>query len=241
MTDSSLVKLAVDIMSLSKPVARMTSEVAKSFLGTDNTPATLVYHAVLKVLGPTAAAWEPESIWLGLKDNGIDLNQAMRNKFMAASTLLQNPSFYEDMHIFEDTCLAFNESPVIVEVLQEASPAQLAWGVYEAEVFMRQHGLDPDFDYEPEKYTAAALHNEGFIVAPELLVFAQDELDKLNRGNKELYSSVLDAWDRADKAQLSSLKLEENPTDVQVAKLAAVHLYVDGRANNYNMFLRKLL
>lgn len=241
MTEGHLIKLAVDIMSLSKPVARMSPEVAKEFLGDNNTPATLVYHAVLKILGSQSAAWEPESIWLGLKDHKLDMNEAMRNKYMAASTLLQNPAFYEDMHIFEDTCLAFNESPVLVEILQEASPAQLAWGVYEAEVFLRQNGMDPDFDYEPAQYTAAAMHSEGFIAAPELLVFAQDELDKLNRGNKELYSSVLDAWEKVDKSQLASLKLEETPIDVQVAKLAAVHLYVDGRANNYNKFLQKLL
>jgi hypothetical protein len=249
-----LVKLAADILLPSedqrvKPslARRLSEEQAKKLLNTNATPGVIARYAVEALLG-NVGAWEPESIWLGLKDKGIEsLSTILRNKVMAALTLEQTDAFYYDANIFEDTCLAFNEAPVIVNVLQEASPAQLAWGVYEALLSSMAVKQEPEFDYEPASYTAMALYREGFILAPALLEIAQEALDSLNTPNEELKAKVKERWDAANNTvsggpapDIHALVLEENDVDVQVGKLAAVYLYVDEKITAFQKVVEAL-
>jgi hypothetical protein len=148
------IKLASEVISPEFDDSKIPKEMALKALESASAPASLQLSAVRRLFGPQVLAWEPESLWLSLSmDFKLDPSETVRNKIMAASTLVQNPAFYWDMHIFEDTCLAFNAEPVIINVLQESSPAQLSWGVYEAEILARRHGMDPEFDHDPAHYT----------------------------------------------------------------------------------------
>lgn len=243
-----LVKLAAEIIpALSKPVPytplSLTTErkgVAREIVQDDDACATPVFRAAQMLLGQQILAWEPESIWLELGTHGLDISELNRDKVMACSTMLQVPAFYWDANMFEDVSLAFNNFPVIPQVLQEASPAQLSWAVYEMEMLMQSVQRDPDFDYEPKKYAAVSMHREGLILAPELLVFAQEELDKLTRGNQDIKEDVEVRWKEINKTKLDELALEENPKDVQLGKLAATHMYVAERAVRYGQDLARL-
>lgn len=193
--------------------------------------ATAILVAARKLLGSGFAAWEPESIWLELQSQGIDLSEINRDKLMAAMTLLATGSFYWDAAVFENTTMAFNHEWSSPEILQEASPAQMAWAVCEAELLLHREGKEEGaFDYEPAQYAAVSLHRDGFVVAPEPLDFAQAELDKLNRGHQEIKEEVLSRWKSLDKATLEGLELKETPVDVQVAKLSAVFIHIANRA-----------
>ena len=243
-----LVKLAAEILpGLSKPIPytplSMKTErkgAAREIIQDDDACATPVFRAAQLLLGQQMLTWEPESIWLELETRGIDVSQLNRDKIMSCSTMLQIPAFYWDANMFENVSLAFNDTRVIPESLQEASPAQLSWAVYEVEMLMQSVRLDPDFDYEPKEYAAVCMHREGLVLAPEILTFAQEELDKLTRGNQDIKGDVEDRWKEIDKTKLDELELEENPKDVQLGKLAAIHMYIAGRAVRYVQDLARL-
>lgn len=242
------IKLASDVISPTFDDSAIPKEAALKALESASAPGSLHLSAVRRLFGPQVLAWEPESLWLSLSmDFKLDPSETVRNKIMAASTLVQNPAFYWDMHVFEDTCLAFNSEPVIINVLQESSPAQLSWGVYEAEILARRHGMDPEFDHDPAHYTAASLYRSGFVLAPEMLVFAQEELNKLFVDNGKAKDSTLlslcrqikSVWTSTDKSDLENLVLKETPIDVQIGRLAAVHLYIEQQLKNYAEWLKK--
>ncbi len=226
---------------------RLSMQSSREILVDDAAPATFVLMAI-ESLYRNSLAWEPESVWLELADDGIDLSEENRNKFLAAATLLRTPSFFWDANIFEDTCLAFNSAPVIVDVIQEASPGQLAWGVFEAHLIsqIREPELAGEgdagfqFDFEPCKYTAVILHQLGFVLAPELLEFSQKDLDALNKDSVDLKSQVKDRWTTLQSAHLTDLQLQETPLDVQIANLAAVDLYVQEQADVFLSWANRL-
>jgi len=203
----------------------------REILTKEDATATAIFEAAKQLLGPSFLAWEPESIWLELDDNKINMDTVNRDKLMAATTLIQTGGFYWDAAMFENTAMAFNDLPVMTDAIQEASPAQLSWAVFEAKLLLnRQLQEAGEFDHEPERYAAVSMHRTGYVLAPELLSFAQDELDKLNQGNIELKEQIRKRWEGLDKSKLKELKLAETPLDVQIGYLSAVHLYVERMA-----------
>jgi len=216
--------------------------VSRELLLNDDSSASAVFLAIREALGTGCLAWEPESVWLELRDQDVDLSLTNRDKFMAMSTLLSSGSYYWDAAVFENTTMALSHLPSSPEILQEASPAQMSWAIFEAEAFLdREKQEAGEFDYEPARYAAVSLHRTGLVIAPELLAFAQDELDKLNRGQDLiLREDVRKRWNDLDKAQLEDLELAETPIDVQISRLAADYLYVVNRAKDMQDELAKL-
>lgn len=184
-------------------------------------------EAVRRLVG-NYLAWEPESIWEDLDRRGIDLPVANRDKLMAAITLRLVPSFYWDAIVFEKTALAFDDRPINPEALEEASPAQLAWAVIEAETVRKLGQETPlEFQHEPRAYTGVILHRSGFVLAPEELEFAQHALNR-ERNCVEclLHTDVKARWREMPKNSLANAAYPETPMGVQLANLAAVALHV---------------
>jgi hypothetical protein len=212
--------------------AEQSLEHAKSVLKNNASTATAVFIAMQRLLGNNAfLAWEPESIWLECADRGVEnLPQENRDKILAVATLLYGDAFHWDALVFEKTVLAFNDIPTAPDMIQEASPGELAWGAFEAELLAQYAGHNNEYDYEPTRYTGLSMHRAGLVLAPELLVFAQEELDKFNSAQDELKETVGERWGLTDKEKLEDLDLKENPEDVQIGYLASVHLYLGKRA-----------
>ena len=210
---------------------------AKDLLANEDAFATALFVAMNILVGDQFQAWEPESIWMELQDKKIDVPEVNRDKLLAVVSLLQKPAFYWDAKLFSSTAMAFNDSISTPGGIDEASPAQLSWAVVEAELLMSTLDVDTDFDYEPKRYTAASCHHDGLHLAPEFLVFCQNELDKLNNDNiQNAASKVQRSWNQlptGDPKKLEGLELGEDPVSVQVAKLVAIHLYMHERASQY--------
>lgn len=219
---------------------------AKAILNDPEATATAVFLATYQLLsgrgqvGGAFLAWEPESIWLELKDAGVDLSIENRDKLLAAITILHGDAFHWDAAIFENTIEAFNDIPSAPDAVQEASPGEIAWGAFEAELFAQFAGYVGNYDYEPTLYTALSMHRDGLVVAPELLAFAQEELDAANTDAAILKANTISRWEEVDKTKLENLELTETPEDVQVARLAAIHLYVGKRAQQLDAELANL-
>jgi hypothetical protein len=181
--------------------------------------------AVHRLLGDFLA-WEPESIWLELQHQDVDLPVENRIKVMAGVALRLVPSFYWDAIVFEKTAIAFDGHPCNPDILEEASPARLAWAVVEAAWIIRDaNDASWEVGSEPRAYAGVILNRAGFVLAPEQLDFAQNALDRI-RHHDHLTDEVKERWAKVDKNGLEKLTLQEAPVDVQIARLAAVELHV---------------
>jgi hypothetical protein len=201
---------------------------AKGVLRDPATSAVALMKAAHVVLGDFLA-WEPESIWLELERQDVDLSVENRAKLGAAVALRLVPSFYWDAIVFEKTAMAFDSSPPNPDILEEASPARLAWAVVEAAMIIRDaREAVWEFGHEPRAYAGVVLARAGYVLAPEQLSFAQTALDR-ERHHTHLLDEVKTRWSGVDKSNLEALHLEETPVDVQIARLAVVELHVRTR------------
>jgi hypothetical protein len=213
------------------------SPAARSILLDAESTATGCFLATRAICGKGCRSWEPESIWLTLERRGIDVPTINRDKILAAHTIMVMPAFWWEVNAFENTLMAFNNVLSDPETLQLASPAQIYWGVFEAEMLYNYGNIPetPEFDHEPISYTAAALHHAGLIYAPDILSFAQDELNTLNNGKRIIAAAEVDkAWAKMRQRDVSTMTFkEDSPLDVQLSRLAAIQLYVNDRTEQY--------
>lgn len=217
---------------------------AETLLRDEHTTATGCFRAAQVLCGDHFRAWEPESLWLTLERRGIDVPLLNRDKLLAATTLTIVPAFWWEVNAFENTAIAFNDGISDARILQEATPAQLSWAVYEAELLYGQQddlADPPSFDREPVLYTAIVLHRSGFVVAPALLQFAQQELDRLNQDGATISKEEVDAaWSKLRTQDLRKRTFGESALDAQLSRLTAIQLYISDRAAKYKEDLTAL-
>jgi len=215
--------------------ARVTT--AREMLRDQHTTASGCFRAAEAIFGPSFRVWEPETLWVSLERDGVDVPLVNRDKLLATLTLTMIPAFWWEVNAFENTTMAFNNVVSDARVLQEATPAQLCWSVYEAELLyseISEFEETPEFDREPAGYTAIVLNRAGYIRAPDLLSFAQDQLDVLNQGGADTSKNEIDAaWQQLKKRNLEKQEFGESALDLQLARLTATQLYVTERALQY--------
>lgn len=212
---------------------------AKDTLTSSTASAVALCRAAEIVLGDHLD-WEPESVWVDLDRQGIIVPAEARDKLMAAIALRLVPAFYWDAMVMANTAVALGGRPAHVEIVEEASPAALAWAMIEAAWIRKLHDLEAlRPEHEPIAYVAVILDRSGFVLAPEQLSFAQDALDA-RRPRSGLLADVRQRWSGVDKARLADLALQENLVDVQVARLAAIELHVRARRASAEAELARL-
>ncbi len=208
---------------------------SRTALEDPRSPAGVLLIAARNIFGPSMTAWEPDSVRIEIDNEKLNVPAVNYDKLFAAVTLLEVPAFYFEVATFTNTILAFNHEGVDVEIIQEPAPEHIAWGVYEAEIVRHENQLwEPSFDLEPIEFTAVVLHRAGFVLAPTILAFAQESLDRLNTGNHVDLAEVRAAWEKLPKGDaLATRTFDENPLDIQLAKLASVEHYVSVLADEY--------
>lgn len=200
---------------------------AKDLLRRPTASAVALMRAAEKLLGDFLH-WEPESIWMELHHQGVDVPEEARDRLMAAVALRLVPSFYWDAVVFEKTAVAF-DGVSHPEIIEEANPAALAWAVVEAAWLRDRYDEQPlRFEHEPTAYAAVILERAGFVIAPKQLDFAQDALTR-RLPPSDLAKAVRERWNATDKESLDRMVLHETKIDVQIARLAAVELHVQSR------------
>ncbi len=211
---------------------------AKDLLRSPTASAIGLMKAASSLLGDFMA-WEPESIWLELSRQGVDVPVECRDRLQAAIALRLVPSFYWDAVVFEKTAVAF-DGVCHPEILEEASPAMLAWAVTEADWIRSSHGEEGmRFEHEPVAYAAVVLERAGFVHPPSQLSFAQAALER-RLPPSDLIADVRRRWASTDKSGLSEMVLHETKADVQIARLAAVELHVRSRRASAEAELARL-
>lgn len=232
------IKLGISISAIPEALPDTSRQHSLAFLRTadDGRSAAALYTATRSAYGLSVLSWEPETLWLSLQKDGIDLSVVCRDKLQAALTVVTNPQFYWDHIVFENTVHAFMGTVCNPDVIQECHPSEMSWGVYEADII---RGMDPEgkgdaeFDEDVQQYIAVCLVRAGFVCAPDILKVVDDNLaDLLPDEAKYLRKEVKKAWEDLDKGTLRRTEFVESPLGVNLARLAGVYAYMEDLAKD---------
>lgn len=194
--------------------------------------------AVKKLLGEECLHWEPETMRIELSARGVSVNDGLMSKILSAITVVTTNTWTYDHDVLFAFAVACCGVPSDPDALRHPTPEQLCWAVNELRV-LTGAVIDDDEGFDPDAIdpaVATVLHDEGYILAPEELMFAQDVLEKQNQygHDAELLKSVKEGWQTLSKVPVDQLhklldKLDEDAEGVQVRRLGDCKLYVAER------------
>ena len=128
--------------------------------------------------------WDPETLWMELKNSFGVQNPTRRQKDMilALQTAHVSDRPYQEWENYARFAAAVNRHDIRFDEIPELSPAEAAYG---AAVLMKIR--KNTFSSEVQKYLAAICLHDGLLVAPYPLEFVQGILDKrLEKSHPEL-------------------------------------------------------
>lgn len=226
-----------------------TKKRAKAILMGDDACALACIIAARELLGSQYMGWEPETIRLELDDEGVEIRDENFDALMAGITLQETSAFYWDANVFENVCVALNAESPQFNILHELAPAQIAWGVEQAQAIVEKmsdldlpEDLKPDdrFDYEPVEYTVASCLHAGMITVPDELSFARERLEERTCAEDSLVSEVKKAWSDMDHSRLEEYPFGEDAVGVQLALMASIVVYCKDERRRLNEQLAML-
>lgn len=226
--DSALFRLAASAAEMVKSA----SDIIEYLQRDDVHPLKLVAE-LEDALGPEWSDWEPETIrQTVVKEAGVEPSDDVMAKVMAVKIVLARPDrFFDDAHAFEKISVALNDQTPIMNAVEDVPVEWLSNAV----TVVEKLAGGGDFSPEVTKYVAARLFDQGYVVAPPKLAFADRELGGMV-GNDDLRHKVILAYPRALNAQgLDAPGDADTPVEVQVRRLVRNHAYVldrieEGRA-----------
>ena len=189
--------------------------------------------------------WEPETLWKEILEDfrAPSINDHIKTKIQAVRTLHINEWFWTKWEVFCWVTQALNNNLPDFEVIQKPTIAQLFAAVDMAKVVRD----DEEYTAETQMWVAGSVVEAGVLYAPEPIAFCQDEVVQLlevqNKDALELIPKVKARWEHVssdgwtvDGADV----LEENPVDVQVAKLLVARMYMDMRRAQMDVQLKAI-
>ena len=191
----------------------------RSFLLDPDTNPIQLANEMNKAYGAEWLKWEPETLWETIrKDWSTYPNEESKNKLMAVKVLLANESFWIRWEVFEKVCVAFNDRVPTFQVMDDLSMGELTLGVALANKIKHR-----EFGIEVKAYVASEATEEGYVMLPEALSFAQEQLDSLMAGTAgpEIRDKLMDR-----KPLSIDITDEDDPVHVQAAHLQAVAVYL---------------
>lgn len=186
------------------------------------TPLELLDY-LMAVFGKDWIYWEPETLWKHIDLSKVEQPAYNKNKIHAMRVILNNDTFWKDWVVFEKVTLALNGLPPDFNIVEEVSPAHMAFAIRIAYQLRRYPGLntpgkDPIFSSEVKKYIAARCFLDGTVYLPEPLSFAQAALNDMTGMNK-LALEIESASNNPD------YEIEEDPISVGAVKTKLIRHY----------------
>jgi hypothetical protein len=188
--------------------------------------------------------WEAETLWKEIMEDFHvpSISDQTKTKIQSVKTLHINEWFWTKWEVFCWITQGVNNNIPDFQVLQKPSIPQLINAVDIAT--MVRDG--EEFTAELQMFVAASVLEEGVLYAPEPIAFCQDEivqlLDQQNPDAKDLIAEVDKRWKELSARPQEEWEndLEENPVDVQVAKLVVAQNYLSLRRRQLKEQLRLL-
>jgi len=163
--------------------------------------------------------WEPETLRMEIpKTWGVHPIEEVFEKIMALQTFIRTDLFWDDAVAFENIVLAFNDLFVDPDLIQQALPREIAFGIAVA----KRLNEKSDFVQDIVEYIRASHREEGILVYhPELKVFQPEYHDDFRRDTAARVQELV-AEGSGTPAEIN----EEDPVQVQFAKTMDCTLYV---------------
>ena len=176
--------------------------------------------ALLRKYGTDWFEWEAETLWKEIKEDFHvpSISDHAKAKIQAVKTLHIGQMYWSSWEVFCWITQALNNNIPDWQVLQKPSIAQLFNSVDAAEM-VRSGEV---FTLEVQSFVAASVLDENVLYAPHPIAFCQSEIDRYlkDRGieSADLITAVQQKYREIIRTP-EGLTLEENPVDIQVAKL----------------------
>lgn len=164
-------------------------------LATPLLPPVTVWEQLSARFGPGLKVWEPETFQIELERAGVAWTPALAAKILGAQTILVSREWTYNLDVLFAFAYACDDLPAASDHLHYPEPHAIAQAV---EQIAALHGkpLNDDQGFDPDRIDpgiAALFHHEGWILLPEILHFAQDELSKLSPDAGQLREEVVRA------------------------------------------------
>ena len=215
----------------------------KDILTNPETSGMALVVAVDKLFKGQCFAWEFDTIFEELKEEGIELDSDAADRLMAMLAIKANPAHLWDGGVFANLVETLNLTECLSDTYNECSPGEVCWALEEILEFGRYY--QEDFSYEmynddPRIYAAGCVANDGFFVVPKELRFCVHEFNRMHALSKKITEEQAKTiLDMADGPLLESVD-EEDVVQVQVAKLQEVREYCKYRMSNLKKELQAL-
>lgn len=199
-------------------VGEAAKEERRFLLDPDTNPIHLA-NEMSKKYGREWLKWEPETLWETIRKDWLTYpNDEAKNKLMAVKVLLANDSFWSEWEVFEKICVAFNDRVPTFSTMEDLSIAELALGVALANKIKKR-----TFGNEVRAYVASEAQEDGYVLLPEVLSFAQETLDNLIQGT---YGEEVRDLLKARNPTSMNVTDSDDPVHVQAGHLQAVAVYL---------------
>lgn len=171
--------------------------------------------------------WEPETIWHELQDHfhtndsSNEIPRLVKDMILAIKLCLTNTMPWDHWHIFDKVIMTFNNEIPNFEVMQKPSLGEITLGV-EAMNKIKAN----IFSEEIQNYIAIVAREDGYLVLPEVLSFAQEKLDLYTPDVADKRQAVALAWRILKVKNELNVLNDDNMVSVQVAKLLSIDKYV---------------
>lgn len=221
-----------------QPTGAHAKSVARELMKDSLSPATALFVAAHHLLGPGFTAWEPESLWAQL-----DIADHNRDKLLSAVTMAVNPAFYWDVRVFGNVSEVFSDGVTNIDTVPCPDVDEMSWAVFEAELLMALPGTDVvnvEFDDPVEAYVAACAHEQGCVLLPENLKFAEPHLTKLlNSDARALSARAKELAAKHPQGAAGRFSPGSTPEGIQVGRLFDANKHVEERADLVSACLRR--
>lgn len=198
---------------------------------------TSAVRAAKKLFGASVIEWEPDTIRLSLAPRLGEVSDGLVAKLLAGFTAIQGNAWSYDHEVFFAFALACCGVPADGETVAHPTPEQLCWAVDEIQaLLLKPITVDEGFDPQTvDPAIASVLWDDGYVVAPDLLHFVQEELEAMDYGDSAaLRKRVQNTWALLRDASEEGLRqgvtsIRDESVQVQIGRLADCDLYVRER------------
>lgn len=186
------------------------------------------WRAVVKLLGPVALNFEPDTFRIELERRGIEWAPSVAAKVLGAQTIQVSREWVHNYDVLFAFAVAASGVAASSDGHHHPTPAELAWAVLDIEELVGQkmtddHGFDPD---HVDSAIAVVLHDDGWVYTPDALRFVQASLDLINYDPKHtLRDEVARKWAEVKTLDAETVRRAYADIPDNAVKVQLGHLY----------------
>lgn len=182
-----------------------------------------VIRALSKRYGDSYLKWEPETLFMVLRDElREDFPDEIKERILAARTFAVNGP-WKEWHLFEKAAIGCTGGAVVLGQMQYISPEDIA----RTTKLMREVSPNKKFSDEVLRYIAARLYSDNILWTGDAFpIECQKYIIELG-ASKALVDSCRERFKELADVPINKIKLSENLIDMQVGRILGIRHLVN--------------